>query len=140
MGAQIIRLRQERNFFKSTIITVGSLYYPSDTYFPLVDTFWLENEKTLCAIQATSSESHPKSKGTYVKFFKKLNVDMDSFDFHLYYLILPSKQPIYSKNKVFPPSTFYKNVKKMAKDLDAFGENFKFFAICPPTDFGNGIK
>jgi hypothetical protein len=127
---------KQENFAEYSEMTEGILYYPSDLRFPLVDMYWLENN-TLCAIQATRSESHPKTIQTYETFFKKLKVDIHSIDFHLYYLILPRKEPNYSENKVYPRSTFYTNVKKLPED---FGANFKIFAICPPTDFGNGIK
>ena len=133
---KLLQLDKQENFVKDSKMTEKTLYYPSDLRFPLVDMYWQEN-KTLCAIQATSSESHPKPKKTYETFFKKLEVDIHSIDFHLYYLILPSKEPYYSENKVYPRSTFYKNVKKLPDD---FGTNFKFFAICPPNDFGNGIN
>ena len=131
-----LQFEKKEKFFDFTNMTEGSLYYPSYKFFPLVDMYWLESGKTLCAIQATRSESHPKSEGTYKRFFKELKVDINSIDFHLYYLILPMMQPNYSLKKVYPLSTFYTNVNKLSKD---FGANFKFFVICPPTDFGNGL-
>jgi hypothetical protein len=115
-----------------------SLYYPLDHFFPLVDMYWRDND-ILCAIQATTrSGMHPKPISTFKKFFKELNVEMNSIKFILYYLIMPNQKGVYSKKILYPCSTFYDD-NVIAKPMD-FGAKFEFFAICPPEDFSSETK
>jgi hypothetical protein len=53
-------------------MVAGTLYYPSDPSFPLVDIYYLDNDQNLIGIQATVSATHEKCVETYVNFFDKL--------------------------------------------------------------------
>jgi hypothetical protein len=112
------------------------LYYPpTDESFPLVDMYYLDDERNLVGIQATMGEKkHPKSVTTYEKFYEKLKTSPECTKLHLYYLILPRVvDKYYRENQSYPLSQFWVGVKN---GIDSkWKENINFYTLLPPDNF-----
>jgi hypothetical protein len=110
------------------------LYYPADKSFPLLDMYYLDDERNLVGIQATMGEKHSKSVTTYEKFYEKLKTRPECTKLHLYYLILPRYvDKYYRENEAYPLSQFWLGVKN---GIDSkWKENINFYTLLPPDNF-----
>jgi hypothetical protein len=110
------------------------LYYPADKSFPLLDMYYLDDERNLVGIQATMGEKHSKSVTTYEKFYEKLKTRPECTKLHLYYLILPRYvDKYYRENEAYPLSQFWLGVKR---GIDSkWKENINFYTLLPPDNF-----